>query len=128
MGGAGSTLGLDGMFRLHQKYHLEWQVVGSRTEEPNDTTLTEDFNTMRFDRGKHSAAFDGETYRGSAAYLSMERDSRTWSFDVDYWHWSPEFRADNGFVFRNDNRQVNFWTGWRFNKDNHKFIDQISPA
>ena len=128
MGGAGSTLGLDGMFRLHQKYHLEWQVVGSRTEEPNDTTLTEDFNTMRFDRGKHSAAFDGETYRGSAAYLSMERDSRTWSFDVDYWHWSPEFRADNGFVFRNDNRQVNFWTGWRFNKDNHKFIDQISPS
>lgn len=50
--------------------------------------------------------FDDETFSGNAAYVSLERDGRTWSHDIDYWEFSSGFRADNGFTTRNNYREV----------------------
>jgi hypothetical protein len=63
-------------------------------------------NALSFDRGRHTAAFDGESYWGYGQYTSLERHARFWSFDFDYWASSPTFRTDNGFEFQNDFRRV----------------------
>lgn len=125
-GGSGSTAGIDGRLRFLEKYSFEFQALASHTQEPDDPSLTEDVNGLTFDRGKHTAAFDGESFWGHAMYASLERDARVWSFDFDYWASSPTFRADNGFEFRNDFRRVSMWQGLFFYMDT-KLLDRILP-
>ncbi len=125
-GGSGSTAGVDGRLRFLEKYSFEFQALASHTQEPNDPRLTEGVNGLTFDRGKHTAAFDGESFWGHAAYASLERSARVWSFDFDYWASSPTFRADNGFEFRNDFQRVSMWQGLFFYMDT-KLLDRILP-
>jgi hypothetical protein len=113
-GGAGSLGGVDGVFRFLGNYQLEYQFLGSYTTEPNDTTLTSGINGLTFDGDAHTGAFDGETFGGFAQYTSLERDARTWNFDLDYWASSPTFRADNGFESRNDFRRLSMFQGLTF--------------
>ncbi len=126
-GGAGTVAGVDGQFRFLGNYRLEYQLLFSHTEEPNDTSITRGINTTRFDGGKHTAGFDGESFSGFAQYTSIERSARFWNFDLDYWSYSPTFRADNGFEFRNDLRRVSLWQGFFF-YPNTKVIDQVTPT
>lgn len=126
-GGSGSVAGVDGVFRFLGNYRLEYQLLGSWTREPNDTTLTSDINDLTFDRGRHTAAFDGESYTGFAQYTSLERSARHWNFDFDYWSASPTFRADNGFETRNDYRRVSMWQGLSFYPSTPLF-NQIRPG
>jgi hypothetical protein len=110
-GGSGSLAGVDGMFRFLGNYQLEYQVLGSHTQEPTDAALIEGLGDLTFDDGRHTAAFDGESFGGFAQYTSLERSARTWNFDFDYWASSPTFRADNGFESRNDFRRLSMWQG-----------------
>jgi hypothetical protein len=125
-GGAGTVGGVDGQFRFLGRYSLEYQFLVSHTREPNDTSLTSGVNELSFDRGRHTAGFDGETFTGYAQYTSFERDARFWNFDFDYWAYSPTFRADNGFEFRNDLRRVSMWQGLFFYPKT-KLVDQFTP-
>jgi hypothetical protein len=124
--GAGTTFGVDGIYRFLDKYQVEYQILGSRTNEPDDPTLTEDVNELAFNQGAHTAAFDGETFSGYAQYTSLERSARFWNFDFDYWASSPTFRADNGFEFRNDFRRASMFQGLNFYPGT-KLIDRVSP-
>ena len=112
--GSGTVGGVDGMFRFFKHYQLEYQFLGSHTREPDDPSLTEGVNGLTFDRGRHTAAFDGESFWGFAQYTSIERHARTWFFDLDYWAYSPTFRADNGFETRNDLRRISLWNELNF--------------
>ncbi|NOT07520.1 MAG: carbohydrate binding family 9 domain-containing protein [Gemmatimonadales bacterium] len=116
-GGSGTLAGVDGLIAFGQNHQLEFQLVGSRTREPNDPSLTAPLGTATFARGKHTAAFDGESFTGYAQYTSFERNARTWNFDFDYYAYSPTFRADNGFVTRNDQRRTSMWQGLNFYSD-----------
>jgi hypothetical protein len=124
-GGSGTLIGADGILRFLKNYRFEWQALYSRTEEPNNTALYG--NTTRFDGTAHSSAFDGESFDGSAVYASFERDARHWNFDFDYWASTPTFRADNGFVFRNDDRRATLWTGYTL-YPNTKLVDRYTPS
>ena len=126
-GGSGTTAGFDGVFRFLGNYRLEYQLLGSYTREPDDTTLTAGVNGVTFDRGRHTAAFDGESYTGYAQYTSFERSARTWNFDFDYWAASPTFRADNGFEGRNDYRRLTMWQGV-FIYPSTKLVDQLRAS
>lgn len=110
-GGSGSVGGVDGVLRLAGNYRLEYQVLGSHSVEPRDTSLTSGINGVTFDGGRHTAAYDGESFTGYAQYTSFERSGRHWDFDFDYWTASPTFRADNGFETRNDYRRVTMFQG-----------------
>lgn len=130
-GGSGTVVGIDGTVRFLKNYRFEWQYVASHTEEPSDSTLSLEIEEQlgeqfQFNKDRHTGAFDGESFWGNALYASVERDARTWNFDVDYWQWSPTFRADNGFVTGNDRRQALVWTGLNF-WPKSKFLDRISP-
>ncbi|OGC78326.1 MAG: hypothetical protein A2Z27_04075 [candidate division Zixibacteria bacterium RBG_16_50_21] len=113
-GGYSTVLGLDGTLRLKKlsrNYRLVWQALFSRTQEPDRPALTAGITQTYFERGKHTVAFDGESYWGHAAFASLERQARLWSFELEFWQTSPSFRADNGFVTRSDRREADFWTG-----------------
>jgi len=126
-GGGGSVGGVDGTIAVGSKYQIEFQLVGSQTREPNDPSLTMGVDTLTFDRGKHTARFDGETFEGYAQYTSFERSARTWNFDIDYYASNPTFRADNGFETRNNSRRVSMSQSLDFYSEDG-FIERISPA
>ncbi|HUF12369.1 MAG TPA: DUF5916 domain-containing protein [Longimicrobiales bacterium] len=121
-GGAGTTVGSDLLFRFGGVYSVGGQLVASYTQEPNDPTLTEDVNGETFGDG-HTADFDGERFRGSAALLGLSRSTREWSWDLSYRDASPTFRADNGFVARNGYRQANAWTGYTFRPERFGIVE-----
>jgi hypothetical protein len=105
-GGAGTLFGIDGRIRFLGNCHLELQAMMSHSEEPDDTLLTEGINDLTFDGGEYTYGFDGEAFWGHGIYASLERDTRNWGLDFDYWEYSPTFRTDNGFTTRNDYRRT----------------------
>jgi len=105
-GGSGKVMGADARVRFTDNALIEMQVLTSLTGEPDDPLATADFDTVTFDSGKHTAAFDGETYWGHALYTSIEYGDSKWDLDADYWERSPTFRADSGFEPSNSNREV----------------------
>lgn len=125
--GSNTVFGVDGNLRFREKYRLEAQVVGSYSEEPDDTTLTEDIDQVYFDDGRHTVAYDGETFSGHAISAGLERSSRLWSFELDLKDSSPTFRADNGFVTRNDHREAEFWNELDFYPES-KILDNIETG
>jgi hypothetical protein len=127
VGGSGTTIGADGLIRVSKNYSIEGQFVASHTAEPNAPDLTEDVEDITFGTDdQYTATFDGETYTGFSSYLSLERDSRFWNFDLDFNTASPTFRADAGFVNRNSVHRVGLWNGFDL-RPSAGFIDQITP-
>lgn len=143
-GGKNSVIGFDGSFRFLNNYRIEIQSLLSHTEEiidarPYDTTIDGTDTTIEqtslvnldnqeyFDRGQKTIALDGEKFWGTANFVSIERNARTWNFDFEYSNGSPTFRADNGFYTRNNFHTVEFWTGLLF-RPNYKWILLWEPS
>ena len=122
-GASGSAFGVDSRIRLLKSLALEAQVMVSHSQEPDSSDFDveldlpdspfQDYST--FDEGKHTAAFDGESFWGHGVYASLEQNGRNYGADFDYWEYSPTFRTENGFTTRNDYRQTSFWNGFSFN-------------
>ncbi|MGH7573187.1 MAG: DUF5916 domain-containing protein, partial [Gemmatimonadota bacterium] len=112
--GAGTTYGADMLWKLDSRWQIEAQLLGSHTVEPDDPSLTTELEGLLFDRGDHTAVFDGETFSGHAAYASLERAAERWSLNFDYWTSSPTFRADNGFETRNDFHNLILFNEWNW--------------
>ncbi|MEE9161734.1 MAG: DUF5916 domain-containing protein, partial [Candidatus Neomarinimicrobiota bacterium] len=129
-GGSGTLLSADLRYQFHKNYRLETQLMASLTQEPDDTALTaeEDLEELRFGAEDYTAVFDGETFQGSGAYVSLERDAKHYSFDIDYYFRSPTFRADNGFITSNNSQFVGVWQGYNFYFTDNKFVDRVLPA
>lgn len=113
-GGSATTFGLDGTVRFLRNFRLELQGLASYTEEPRDTARTSDQNEIPIATTDHTLGFDGESFWGDAIYASLERDGRRWGLDLDYWEYSPTFRADNGFITRSAYRETDLWSGLFF--------------
>ncbi len=127
VGGSGKVVGADARVRFTDNTQLEVQVLTSLTDEPDNPAMTDNLGDTTFDGGKHTAAFDGETYWGHALYSSLEYGNSTWNADMDYWERSPTFRADNGFEPSNSNREVVFSAGPTFRFDDSPWLQSISP-
>lgn len=126
-GGSGSLGGIDGRQRLTEQFAFYYQYLVSRTEEQNDSSLTEDIDQAYFDRGRHTVALDNESYWGRGFYLGLERDAKFWNFSVDYLSKDPEFRTANGFVTGNDRKELSTWQGLNF-YPNNKFVRRVNPS
>ncbi len=125
--GSGSVFSLDGVLRFLKYYKFSFQTAGSYTAEPNDTNITAQINGVKFDDNKHTTKFDSESYWGRSIFTRLSRSAKYWSFNLDYWEWSPTFRADNGFITSNNNRQVSGSTNFVFYATSSKFFDLLSP-
>ncbi len=126
-GGAGTLGGIDGRVRFTPSLQFEWQALASRTEEPDDAALTDGLEGLTFDRGKHTAIFDGETFDGLGLYSGLEYNDRLWEFETEYRSFSPTFRAENGFIPRNDRREAVTSASRVFRFDDSRHLEWIRP-
>jgi hypothetical protein len=126
-GGYGAVVGPDARVNLTDAWRLKAQLLVSTTREPGDPSLTHLIDAITFDRGRHTAAFDGEYFTGHALVGSLERSGRHLNFETNYWERSPTFRAESGFEPRNDQRLVENWTGYTFFAHD-KVLDRLQPA
>jgi len=107
------VFGVDGRLKFLKNYYLSFQGLLSATEEPDDSTLFEGYPWLKF--GKYTSGFDGENFTGKAFALKLSRNARHLDFDLWYKGYSPEFRAENGYIQRNDlktqgiDTKLNFW-------------------
>lgn len=124
-GGSGSVFGSDFSLRLNKNHRINGQFLASHTEEPNLPGLYD--NPFTFDDGKHTATLDGENYWGKSIYAEFEREARLWNVELSFNQLSPNFRADNGFIFRNAHREGSLWTGLFFRPKSKTFIE-VSPT
>jgi hypothetical protein len=107
-GGPGSSSVFGPDFKLYLGRHetFQYQLLASHTREPDAAGPTASLAGITFDRGKHTAVFDGESYWGYAQYARLAEDSRYWQLHLQYESYSPTFRAQNGFVPQNDKRRL----------------------
>lgn len=84
--------GLDGLIRITESDTIRFQVLGSSTRYPDKIAGQFQQNT--------------DELTGYAAYLSYLRKTRTYGWKLIYKDFSPDFRADLGFI-----PQVNYRTG-----------------
>lgn len=125
-GGSGSTASIDGLFRLTKTLQIESQVVFSNTVEDVDPEAHDNLVDRTFNEGKHTAAFDGESFSGVASYISLERNARHYSADFDFWSTSPSFRAANGFVTQNNIQRFSLYQQYTFYMDG--IVKRITPS
>jgi len=126
-GGHGTLAGLDGATRFLQHWRARAQVLASRTHEPTAADITADLPALTFDRGRHTVAFDGERLSGHALLAALDRNGRLWNGWIEYDERHPSFRADNGFITRNDYRSLMSWNGLEF-QPNGAFIVSWEPS
>lgn len=115
--GSGTLYGIDGRVRFTKSLQLEYQVLGSYTEEPTPDRDYDIEDTVYFDDGRRTAHLDGEMFAGNAIYVSLEQETHHFGIDFDYWEYSPDFRSDLGFTTRTDYREFSLSTSlfWRPN-------------
>jgi hypothetical protein len=127
-GGYNTTLGFDSKIRFFNNYNVEAHVHGSYTKEPDDSTLSEDFDDIRFgDKKQYDSFFNGETFPGHAIDAGFGRDAEHFNFWAWYEDYSPTFRTENGMVFGNNYRATGLWMGYMFYTDNGKVTERIQP-
>jgi hypothetical protein len=116
-GGYNVVYGADSMLRFWNNFQLEGQLLVSHTEE---SPLGDPDGSLdgTFDDGRYTEALDGETFTGTAAYVSLEYTARNLASDFDYRWTGPTFRADNGFITQNDNQRAIWWVRPSIQPDN----------
>jgi hypothetical protein len=117
-GGNGSTFSTDATLRFSRRVTLRMQVAGSYTIEPDDSLLTVGLEGYNFDDDKYTAVFDGESFGGYAGSAGLGYNSSNFYIGGSYFETSPTFRADNGWMPRNNRRSVSLNSSyhWRFDR------------
>jgi hypothetical protein len=105
-GGSGSTIGFDGRVRFTRTLSASYHLVASHTDEGDDPSLTERLGGSSAIHGKHTLAFDGESFTGTGIGVGIANNGRHFRSTLNYTQLSPEFRAHAGFI--NSNSQRNF--------------------
>jgi hypothetical protein len=105
-GGHNYVGGVDWNYLFSGNYYFRGQLLASRTRELNNLSL---FSGSRpFRNTSFNAAFNGETYTGTAVEADISYRSREYNASLEYADFSPTFQAHNGFVTGNDARKVSF--------------------
>jgi len=113
-GGSGTLAAFDGEILLTNTIYFQWEFHGTYTREPNNAELSQGLEGITFDKGRHTAAFDGESYPGHAALVAIGRGGNTYWLDLTYYERNPTFRADNGFEPNNNYREMQTISRYNF--------------
>ena len=126
--GSNTTAGVDTRLRLDEHFTLFGQVQGSYTHEPDDTTLSAEFNDIDFGKdNEYTGAFDGEDFAGHAIETSLVRSGRHVNAELFYADYSPTFRAETGFVTSNNYRLLTYWGDYLFQFDTNPVLERLEP-
>lgn len=116
-GGSGTNYSADATLCFSRRLTLRAQAVGSYTVEPDDGTMTPGLEGYRFADDRYTAAFDGESFGGYAASGQLSYNSRDFYISGSYGETGPTFRADNGWIPRNNRRNVNLYSNYQLRFD-----------
>jgi hypothetical protein len=123
IGGSGTEVGVDGQWQMTEHIRFNGQFVISHTEEPD---ALDRFSSELSFGDEYTAALDGESFSGYAAFLRAGRYGRNWNWSTTYQAYSPSFRAANGFVARNDFQRLSTNPSFIFYRDG--FVEQVRPS
>lgn len=98
-GGHNRVIGPDFQWRLNARDRVTGQMLVSDTQNPRRSELHE--------------TFDGREANGLAYRVVYERDAKRYDLWTLASAFSPQFRADNGFVPQTGMRRYALWTGLR---------------
>lgn len=113
--------GADWGYRFGGSYTFKGELFYSATKEVKDSLLLDD--TRTFGGTGRTARFDGESYGGTSAFVSLRRDARDLSFNVSYQDRHPTFQAQSGFVPNTDTRVGSLSYQYTF-YPSHGILDQ----
>lgn len=105
--------GADGRFRLGTNDFLNFQVLQSQTDYPEDTET--------------SLHLDGSRISGEAFYVQYEHSTRDWYWALSYSDKDPRFRADLGFITRVDSKSGSGFLSYTIYGDGNRFYESLSP-
>jgi hypothetical protein len=135
-GGSGTIFALDGNIRLTKNYRLDGQFIGSHIKEPDDHTGDHFFGTNEspatllnyytFNKDRHTALFDGESFYGHALITRFQREARRLNFSIGYDEASPSYRTETGYDPYNNYRHISMYAGYNFYLENN-IIEKIEP-
>jgi hypothetical protein len=115
----------DGRIRFKSNFSLKFQTAKSWYGEPDDISIFPGDSGIKF--CNYTSKFDGEKFEGIAYYGKFSYSSKLLNSMIKYTGISPTFRADNGFIKRNDFKKIesrttlNFWI-------NKGIFERISPG
>ena len=98
-GGYGHLLGLDGLFLWNKKWRLSFELFKNINQEPVQNWI----DSTELIQGK-TVALDGDKLNGNALYFQLYRNTEHWESYFFYRNISPQYRADVGFVVKNNRR------------------------
>ncbi|MGB2502234.1 MAG: hypothetical protein ACPH94_02055 [Flavobacteriaceae bacterium] len=98
-GGYGHLLGFDGLFLLNKKWRLSFELFKNFNQEP----IKDWIDSTESIQGK-TITLDGDKLNGDAIYLQLYRNTEHWESYFFYRNISPQYRADVGFVVKNNRR------------------------
>ena len=98
-GGHNRLIGPDFHWKRSATDKIFGQFLVSSTENPDRPDLSTQFN---------GASGGGHAYRAV-----FQRDAKRYDIWLATSGYSPDFRADNGFIVQNGYRRVGFWSGMR---------------
>lgn len=98
-GGYGHLLGFDGLFLLNKKWRLSFELFKNFNQEP----IKDWIDSTESIQGK-TITLDGDKLNGDAIYLQVYRNTEHWESYFFYRNISPQYRADVGFVVKNNRR------------------------
>ena len=103
-GGYGHLFGLDGLFLINQNWRLSFELFKNFNKEPEQDWIDTDQRIQ----GK-TIALDGDKLNGDALYIQLYRKTEFWQSYLYYRNISPQYRADVGFVVKNNRQWGTFY-------------------
>ncbi|MFW6140222.1 MAG: DUF5916 domain-containing protein [Acidobacteriota bacterium] len=104
--------GMDGLLRINKSDAITFQFLGSQTAYPDSTA--QEYNQET-----------GEVY-GYAANIEISRQKKNYVIFGSYEDFSPDFRADLGFIPQVDYRKFEFGGGYLYTATEKSFFSQIN--
>ena len=123
--GSGHIFGLSGLWRLGENITTELEINKSFTKEPNADWIDEANEDNDIISGK-TVALDGENLRGDGLYLSVERNTKNWSTELEYTKISPLYQTPLGFVTQNNLESIEFEQGYQHFFKEDAFLKQMN--
>ena len=120
-GGGNHVGGIDWNYLFNKNCYFSGQFLYAHTKELNNPDLNDD--TSKLGHSGYDAAFNGESYNGTALRLEFNKQARSHWIDISYKDVSPAFQSQLGFITQSNVRNVQFETGYTIYSDS-SFIKQ----
>lgn len=113
------------MWRLGENITAELEINKSFTKEPNADWIDEADENNDIINGK-KVALDGENLRGDGLCLSVERNTKNWSTELEYTKISPFHQTHLGFVTQNNLESIELEQGYQHFFKEEAFLKQMN--